>query len=134
MINFLNDYHFDLKDFDLIVPVPLHPWRLYKRGFNQSLLLADLISAHLGIPISSNNLIRGHYTKNQAKISKKERWTNIQGAFKIKSSCEFVDKNILIIDDLMTTGATTSEIARVLKGAGAQKVCVLTPAITMKTD
>lgn len=126
---FIESYHVDIKDFNLIVPVPLHAARLRERGYNQSELLTDLLALRFKTPASKRNLIRIRHTQNQAHLGQKERWTNIQAAFKIKHSTEFLDKSVLVIDDLMTTGATASEAARTLKEAGAKKVSVLTLAI-----
>jgi len=70
-------------------------------------------------------------TEHQTFLTEKERWTNIEGAFKIVNSARFFGKNILIVDDLLTTGATVSEAAATLKNAGAQTVGVLTLAITV---
>jgi predicted amidophosphoribosyltransferase len=82
------------------------------------------------IPLSLNSLIRTRNTKQQTLLSEKERWTNTQGAFRIKYPSKFLRKNILIIDDLLTTGATASQAAGTLKSAGAETVGVLTLAIT----
>ncbi|HNV23811.1 MAG TPA: ComF family protein [Candidatus Omnitrophota bacterium] len=130
MLAFINAYHFDIKQFDLIIPVPLHTARLRERGYNQSYLLAHPIAKEFQIKISTTNIIRVRYTPPQVQLSQKERWTNIEGAFRIKSQNEINNKNILIIDDLLTTGATASEIARTLKKAGAKTVGVLTLSVT----
>jgi ComF family protein len=130
IINFLQIYHFDIKQFDIIAPIPLFPSRLRERGYNQSQLLAEPISREYGIHLSLKNLIRIRNTEHQTFLTEKERWTNIQGAFRIINSAAFSGKNILIIDDLLTTGATASEAAGVLKNAGAETVGVLTLAVT----
>ena len=132
IIEFVTHYNVALQYFDLVMPVPLHPVRLRERGFNQSLLLAEIISQKYSIPLSINNLRRTRHTQNQARVSQKERWTNIEHAFKIKTSKDINEKNILVVDDLYTTGATLSEIARTLKAAGAHKVCGLTFAIALE--
>lgn len=129
--NFIQIYRLDIKQFDIIVPIPLFSSRLRERGYNQSQLLAEQISCKYHIALSLNNLIRIRNTEHQTVLSKKERWTNVGGAFRITSSYEFSGKNILIIDDLLTTGATASEAATTLKDAGAEKVGVLTLAITV---
>ena len=130
LFSFLDTYQLNLENFDTIVPVPLHPTRQRERGYNQSQLIAEQISGRFQIPLSINNLVRIRHTKNQALIGKKERWTNIGGAFKIRHSKNFKHKCVLIIDDLLTTGATASEAARMLKESGALRVDVLTVAIT----
>jgi predicted amidophosphoribosyltransferase len=75
------------------------------------------------------NLIRTRPTRVQARLEQKERWTNIQGAFRIKSSFTVAEKSILLVDDLLTTGATASEAAGALKGAGARSVGVFVLAM-----
>ena len=128
MINFIDKYSLDIEQFDYLTPIPLHPTRKRERGYNQSLLLAYKISKTYNISLNINFLIKTKNTKNQSLLSKKERWTNITGAFKIKNSNEVKNKSILIIDDLLTTGATSSEAAKVLKSAGAKTVGVFTLA------
>jgi ComF family protein len=127
--NFTENFRVDLKRFDLIVPIPLHPTRERERGYNQAELLAQKISQDTGIPSASRLLLRRRHTPNQAALSQKERWTNISGAFKIKHSFGVHAKNILLVDDLYTTGATCSEAAQVLKACGANEIQVLTAAI-----
>ncbi len=131
IVDFIEHYHFDISQFDCLVPIPLSAARLRERGYNQALLLAQELSQSFKIPLSTNNLIRIRHTPTQTLLDEKQRWTNIKGAFRIKNSCEFKDKSILIIDDLLTTGATASEAARVLKECPTQKVGVLTVGITL---
>lgn len=130
IIGFVQRYHLDITQFDFIVPIPLFSSRFRERGYNQSQLLAEQIAREYDIPLSSKNLVRIRNTEHQTFLSEKERWTNIRGAFRIKDSAKISGKNILIIDDLLTTGATGSEAARTLKSAGAKTVGVLTLAIT----
>ncbi|HBR14915.1 MAG TPA: hypothetical protein DD723_05140 [Candidatus Omnitrophica bacterium] len=130
MLSFIQEYHFDIEHFDMVVPIPLSATRLRERGYNQAWLLAKGVTSAYPIALDSRLLIRVRHTPNQAQLHEKERWTNIQGAFKIKNSKRVAGKNILIVDDLLTTGATASEAARVLKEAGAKRVGVLTLATT----
>lgn len=104
-----------------IIPVPLHPKRERWRGFNQSELLAKAVSKYLNIPISTDKLIRTKHKKAQAKIAKHNRINNIKGCFKWTGK-NLKGKNIIIIDDIITTGATINEIAKVLKQNGAGDV------------
>ena len=115
--------------FDYIIPVPLHPTRLRERGFNQSELLGQMLAEKYPLALSTDIVKRTRYTTNQARLTKKERWTNTFRAFKIKQPSHVINKNILIVDDLYTTGATSSEIARILKEAGAGRVSLLALAI-----
>ncbi|MCK5083911.1 MAG: ComF family protein [Candidatus Omnitrophica bacterium] len=130
MITFLETYCLDIRQFNKIVPIPLFSSRLRERGYNQSQLLAEEIGHKYKINLSLNNLARIRETEHQTLLSRKERWTNICGAFRIKHPVRFSGKNILIIDDLLTTGATASEAAHMLKNAGAKTVGILTLAIT----
>ncbi len=129
IISFIREYNLDIEQFDIITPIPLFPSRLRERGYNQSQLLAQTIAQTFNINLSLNNLIRVQNTKNQTLLSKKERWTNIHKAFRIKNLKQFSEKSILLIDDLLTTGATASEAARTIKSAGVKTVGVLTLAI-----
>lgn len=131
MRDFLQIYRLDIAQFDIIVPIPLYPTRLRERGYNQSRLLARHLAQSYHIPLSEKQLIRARNTVHQTGLSEKDRWTNIRGAFRIDSSNTFSGKNILIIDDLLTTGATVSQAAAELKKAGAETVGVLTLAITV---
>lgn len=130
MIAFIRAYQLDIAQFDALVPIPLSSTRLRERGYNQSALLAKGISRAFHIPVLEGCLARRH-TRHQTLLNEKERWTNIHGAFTMKSSQKINNINILIIDDLLTTGATASEAAKMLKKSGAQTVGVLTLAITI---
>ena len=129
MVDFVEQHGIRLNQFDLIVPVPLSSTRQRERGYNQSQLLAEQIALNYSLKLSINNLIRTRHTNFQAQLSVKERWTNIHGAFRIKHPSEFQNKSVLVIDDLLTTGATASEAARVLRNSGANEIGVLTLAI-----
>jgi len=119
-----------LPEVDMIIPVPLHPRRLKERGFNQSQLLGRVLAEELNIPCDPFALIRTKDTDPQVGLSEKERRKNVRGAFEIDQRREFLvrGKTLLLVDDVMTTGATVEECARTLKSAGAEKVYVLTMA------
>jgi ComF family protein len=129
MLLALENYGINPNDYDYLIPIPLHSARLRERGYNQSLLIAEHLCEHTQIPILPNSLVRAKNTRNQASLNGKDRWTNIRGAFKIKHPSIVMDQSILLIDDLMTTGATISEASRILKESGAQKVDALSLAI-----
>ncbi|WP_034601961.1 ComF family protein [Clostridiisalibacter paucivorans] len=118
----------DMDSFDIIVPVPLHRKRWINRGFNQSLLLAKYISKIIDKPIIDKRLIKKIDTTAQNKLDKIERLKNVKGAFKVKKGEIFKNKEILLIDDVFTTGATVNECSKILKEAGGKKVYVLTIA------
>jgi ComF family protein len=116
-------------DVDLIVPVPSHPTRLRSRGFNQAELLASELSTISELPIDSHLLIRAVNSPSQLRTtSRDQRWDNVQGDFQTRASAN--DLRILLVDDLVTTGATMSACATALKEAGASSVIGLAVART----
>lgn len=94
------------NEFDVIIPIPLHPTRLRKRGYNQSAKFAEGLSHSLRIPWAESISIRKTTTSTQTKKSKQERWENVEGAFGIQSAEKIVGQRILLVDDVVTTGAT----------------------------
>jgi ComF family protein len=110
---------------DLVAPVPLHPRRLKQRGFNQALLLAQ---AFPEVHLERELVTRVRHTPPQTGLNAKERRDNVKGAFTVSRPDLVKGKNILLIDDVFTTGATVKECARVLRKAGAHQVDVLTVA------
>ncbi len=107
-------------NFDLLTAVPLNPARLKERGYNQSALLAEHLSQITRIPFNESILKRVRNTPSQTKLSRSERQANVRDAFKAEGQLE--GARILIVDDVVTTGSTLNECARVLKEAGAAKV------------
>ena len=114
-------------DFDYIVPVPLHPARERERGFNQASLLSELLSAQISIP-SKGVLERVRYTTTQTALDRWERMENLHNAFRLRKNADVRGLHVLLIDDVLTTGSTLSECARVLKRAGAASVHAATAA------
>ncbi len=113
--------------FDLIVPVPLHPARQRERGFNQAGLLAESLSAETSMP-STPVLERIRYTTTQTALDRSERMENLHNAFRLRKNADVRGLRVLLIDDVLTTGSTLSECARVLKRAGAISVHAATAA------
>jgi len=113
--------------FSIIIPVPLHPARERQRGFNQAGLLAELLSAHTSIQVKPA-LERIRYTTTQTAFDRAERMENLHGAFRLRKNADVRDLHVLLIDDVLTTGSTLSECARVLKEAGARSVHAATAA------
>lgn len=113
---------------DLVVPVPLHPWRLWARRYNQAAVLALALGRLAGKPVAPDLLARRRRTMVQGQLGREERWRNVQGAFAVRAGREalVVGRTILLVDDVLTTGATAGECARVLARAGAGAVDVLT--------
>lgn len=117
---------------DAVTPVPMHFWRHLRRGFNPSAVLAYALAGRVGKPFWTV-LKKQRHTKPQTKLSREARLENIKGTFLVSKRArkKIVGKNLLLIDDVLTTGATTNECAKALKKAGAQKVVVLTLARTL---
>ncbi|MGA1841834.1 MAG: ComF family protein [bacterium] len=126
---------FNQKDSEeevFIVPVPLSPDRLKDREFNHSLCLAESLSRDFGFPVVDTSILRRkNGARPQVGLRPKERWANVRGAFNIKGSDFIKGKRIVLVDDVLTTGATSDECARMLKKAGAARVEVLTLARTL---
>ncbi len=112
---------------DGIVPLPLHPLKEFRRGYNQSLLLAQEIARGLNLPIL-NILRRRHYSRQQARLDFEHRQTNIKNAFHCATKVEAASLNLLLIDDVFTTGATLTGAAEALRKADPASLYVLTLA------
>jgi ComF family protein len=106
----------------LIIPVPLHFKRLKERGFNQALEIAKPISKKLKIPLEKTICYRKKYTEAQSALSQKERRTNLSNAFALIKNIP--DKHIALVDDVITTGQTLNELAKILRENGAEKIDV----------
>jgi ComF family protein len=115
---------------NLILPMPLHPERLRERGFNQSMEIARVLGKRLNLTVDRSSLNRNRATLPQADLPLKERHRNVRGAF--ECSADMTGKNILLIDDVMTTGATLNECARVLKLHGATRITAAVAARALK--
>jgi len=121
----------DFSEYDYIVPVPLHKKRYRERGYNQAELLAKSMEKLAQTPVLTNNIIRIKYTEQQRKFkSRKEKSENVRGVFSVKHPKEIKDSTILLVDDVLTTGSTVSEIAETMLNAGANRVDVFTIART----
>lgn len=119
------------QGFSVVVPVPLHPGRLKQRGFNQSLLIARELSRECRLPLAYNRLRRARDTNQQVGLKAAERKKNVLGAFTLDDAGFFRGKKVLLVDDVITTGATLNECAKVLKRSGAE-VAALTVARAVK--
>lgn len=118
------------ENIDVILPVPLHGWRFFVRQYNQSAELAKLLSKNIQIPCELNILKRHRATPSQGHKNLKERYNNLKDAFSIPDSSKekLANCNVLLIDDVLTSGATVSACTKVLKKFGAKNVYVLTIA------
>ena len=115
--------------FDLLVPVPSRPKKVRARGYNQSALLAHELSKRTGIPVSETALVKTRDTRAQHDLSAEERQVNLSGSFRASES-EVSGRRILLIDDVLTTGATARECIGALRAAGAQSADLLVLAVT----
>ncbi len=111
-------------DIDLIIPVPLHPSKMRKRGFNQSEIIAEGISMSTGIPVDTISLIRSSKSDTQTKRSRYERWINVEGIFSLSGTEVLRGKSVLLVDDVITTGSTIESCANELLKTEGIKVSV----------
>jgi len=109
---------------EVVVPVPLHWRRSWVRGFNQAATIAETLAAELGAEWQPGALRRVKPTPQHAQPSATARWENIRGAFAPAKKARVAGRTVLLVDDVMTTGATVSEAARVLKAAGTKVIHV----------
>lgn len=128
MIEFIEDYNLPMDFLDLVIPVPLHKTRLREREFNQAHILSEHIANKFNKKLSHDTLRRMRLTKSQTELEPGARLLNVRGSFSAAKTEDIKSKNILLVDDVLTTGATCSEAALALKGAGAGIVFVLTLA------
>jgi ComF family protein len=128
MIEFIKEYNLPMEYIDLVVPVPLHAQRMREREFNQAHVLAEYIAREFDKKLYSAAITRNRPTRTQTDLEPAERFLNVRGSFRVNCPEEIKGKNVLIVDDVLTTGATCSEAAYVLKEAGAGLAFVLTLA------
>lgn len=126
MERFLGDFIRNCKA-DGLVPIPLHPKRLRRRGYNQAGVLAKELGERMGIPVYDNYLLRVKNTDPLKNLNRKERQNNLKKAFLVKEN-DVKLKTIIIVDDIYTTGSTVDEAAEILRKYGAQRVFVVTLA------
>ncbi len=110
------------KDIDRIIPIPLHKKRLLERGYNQCHPIAEGLSATIDRPVDTRSLVRHRATRSQTNLSIVQRRVNLSSAFTVSRPQEICNQHIMVLDDVITTGATVTEAARVLADAGAASV------------
>jgi len=115
--------------FDAVLSVPMHKYKLKMRGYNQSKLLAKLLSKHFKIPLRDDIISNKTTNTSQTKLSKDKRQKNVEGAFTARGNLE--NKNLILVDDIFTTGSTINACAKALKEKGANKILVVTLAKTL---
>lgn len=120
------------NDIDALIPLPLFPSKEKKRGYNQAKVLCDGIAEVLNIPILSNVIIRPQHTETQTKKGRIERWKNIEGKFNLIDPAAIQNKHLLLIDDVVTTGATLEACGNELLSANNVKLSVATLCIASR--
>ena len=110
----------------VLVPVPLHRWRLWNRGFNQSSLIARDLSRRVGVPSDSTALVRSRATPPLKGMSLSQRRRAVGGAFRVAKAATVAGKTVILVDDVLTTGSTAEACARALRKAGAKRIELLT--------
>lgn len=118
----------DLMEATAVTAVPLHFLRERKRGYNQAALLAEILARHLGLPFWRDALVRSQKTNTQTTLTANQRRKNVAGVFTACRKRRLKDATIVLVDDVMTTGATVNECAKTLKAAGASRIFVMTVA------
>ena len=116
------------ESWDMIVPIPLYSAKLREREFNQAERLGACLGSATGIPMETDLVRRVLPTRTQTLLTREERLANVRKAFAVADGTDLAGRNIILVDDVLTTGATTSACAKVLRQAGAGKVCVWTVA------
>jgi ComF family protein len=116
---------------NVVVPVPLHPARLRERGHNQAELIARPLARRLGLPLKSYLLVRTKPRPDKLRLTRKERWETVRGAYEVYERARVDKLRVLLVDDVMTTGATLDACSRALRQAGASHVACLTVARVM---
>ena len=120
--------HYGEERFDAVAFVPLHPVKERARTYNQARLLAGHLARRMEVPLAGGCLMRVRETGTQTHLNMRERAKNVAGAFQARHPGWIEGRNFLLVDDVMTTGATVHEVAKVLKQAGSGRVCVATVA------
>ena len=130
LIDFIKEYELPVNFIDAVVPIPLHERKMREREFNQSEVLGEAIAREFNIELLKDGLFRVRDTVSQTDLADKERWTNIKDCFAVDMRIQnkIKGRNLLLVDDILTTGATCSEAASTLKKTGAGVVFVLTLA------
>lgn len=123
-----------LEKADVIVPVPLHRFRLLQRRYNQAALIAQLLAKEWGLPYWPEAIKRSRSTPSQGYLGYKERQKNVRNAFTVPENAQLEDKTVLLVDDVFTTGATVKECAKALLKAGAKEVHVLAVARVVRPE
>lgn len=122
----------ELNNFDVILPVPLHPKKMKIRGYNQSEAIAKGIKNVIDRPVDTKSVVRAVFTDTQTKKDKSERWENVKDIFEVKNAETLKNKHVLIVDDVITTGATLEALATKIEKIDGVKISVASVAVAKK--
>jgi ComF family protein len=120
------------SNIDYLIPLPLYANKEFKRGFNQAEIICNGMSAVMQVPVLTKNVIRQRHTETQTKKHRAERWENVEGSFAIKNPEQLQGKNILLVDDVITTGATLEACAQCISQIPGIQVSLATIATASK--
>lgn len=120
------------NNIDALIPLPLYPNKERKRGYNQAAIICDGMSAVMNVPVIKNNVLRQRYTDTQTKKRRTERWENVAGSFIIKDEGILRGKNLLLVDDVVTTGATLEACGNIIVAIENVKLNIATLAHASK--
>ena len=128
--SFLNSNRF--ATIDALVPLPLFADKEFKRGYNQATILCNGMSIVMNVPVMKNNAVRKRFTETQTKKHRSERWQNVEGSFEINNPQELRNKHILLVDDVVTTGATLEACGTEILNIEETKLSIATLAYASK--
>jgi ComF family protein len=117
---------------DALIPLPLYPDREHKRGYNQAAVICDGMSAVMNIPVLNGAIIRQHATETQTRKQRTERWENVKDSFKVARENELTGKHLLLVDDVVTTGATLEACGNIILQTGDVRLSIATLAYAAK--
>jgi ComF family protein len=120
------------KNIELLIPLPLYPDREYRRGYNQSTLIAEGISRVMNIPVESDSMTRIRNTSTQTKKQRTERWMNVENSFTVVEPEKLRNRHVLLVDDVITTGASLEACAQVMQEASIASLSIATIAMSSK--
>lgn len=126
----LNSNRFN--NIDYLIPLPLYPDKERKRGYNQAAIICNGMSDIMNVPVMTNNITRQRFTETQTRKHRTERWENVAGSFVVKNPAALKDKNILLVDDVVTTGATLEACGSILLQTEGVKLYIATLAHAAK--